>query len=317
MSATHVAPPSRAWSTARGRRRRAAWWTRRSRAGRGRRRCGRSAQQRRDAVPGGVRARVAVQQEDRRAGAAVAHAQRRLADVDVLEREALEEHAPRHTRARARASAGPRDGNRTGSAVGPGGRRPARVARAARLTSRVRVSAADGCAARPGCRRAEPPPRAPPLPAAEPPRKPPPPKSPARPLAADEDVALICVAVIVPLGALGPLDDDRVAGVDGAGAGGRRAVDLRVAGRLDAHGVAVAVLDVERAAVLVGHRADGGVALGAAAARRSRRAPRPRRRRRRRRRRAPPRPPPARRPCACVGLALLDLDAADEPDARR
>jgi hypothetical protein len=44
------------------------------------------------------------------------------------------------------------------------------------------------------------PPEPPPLPPPpKPPRKPPPPNSPARPLAADEDVALICVAATVPL----------------------------------------------------------------------------------------------------------------------
>ena len=59
-----------------------------------------------------------------------------------------------------------------------------------------------------------------------------------------------------PARALRPLDDDGVAGMDGAGARRRGAVDLRVARRLDADRVAVAVLDVERAAALVGHRAD-------------------------------------------------------------
>ena len=50
----------------------------------------RAGQQRRDAVPCRVRARVAVQQQQRRAAAAVAHAQHGLADVDALEREAVE-----------------------------------------------------------------------------------------------------------------------------------------------------------------------------------------------------------------------------------
>ena len=45
---------------------------------------------RRHPVPGRVRAGMAVQQHERRAGAAVAHAQLRIADVDPLEREAFE-----------------------------------------------------------------------------------------------------------------------------------------------------------------------------------------------------------------------------------
>jgi hypothetical protein len=43
-----------------------------------------------DAMPGDVRARVAVQQQERRPGAAVPHAQLRRADVHPLQREPLE-----------------------------------------------------------------------------------------------------------------------------------------------------------------------------------------------------------------------------------
>src|SRR3954470_18165009 len=57
-------------------------------------------------VPGRVRPRVAVQEDDGRAGAAVAHTQRDLAAVDALEREAGEEHAGCY-RARRPASALP------------------------------------------------------------------------------------------------------------------------------------------------------------------------------------------------------------------
>jgi hypothetical protein len=66
-------------------------------------------QQRGDAMPGCVRERVAVQQDDGRAGPAVAHPQGHRAALDTLQREALEEHAPRHTRARRSAPAGPAD----------------------------------------------------------------------------------------------------------------------------------------------------------------------------------------------------------------
>ncbi len=48
-------------------------------------------EQRRDAVPGRVRARVPVEQQHARAVAAVPHAQHGRADVHVLEREAWEE----------------------------------------------------------------------------------------------------------------------------------------------------------------------------------------------------------------------------------
>jgi hypothetical protein len=61
-------------------------------------------QQRRHAVPGDVRARVAVEQQQRRAGAAVAHAQHRLPDVGALEREAFEHGAP-HARSERRRTA--------------------------------------------------------------------------------------------------------------------------------------------------------------------------------------------------------------------
>jgi hypothetical protein len=44
-------------------------------------------------VPGGVGARMPVQQEERRPGPAVAHAELRLADVDALEREPFEDQA--------------------------------------------------------------------------------------------------------------------------------------------------------------------------------------------------------------------------------
>ena len=66
--------------------------------------------------------------------------------------------------------------------------------------------------------------------------------------------------------ALGALHDDRVAGMDGACARRGGAADLRVARRLDLDGVAVVVLDVERAAVLVGDLADGRRALAARSA---------------------------------------------------
>ena len=47
-------------------------------------------QQRRHPVPGDVRARMAVQQEHRRAGPAVPHPQHRLADIDPLQLESVE-----------------------------------------------------------------------------------------------------------------------------------------------------------------------------------------------------------------------------------
>ena len=47
-------------------------------------------QERRDTMPGRVRPRVAVQQQDGRPGAAMAHTESYVADVDAVERESLE-----------------------------------------------------------------------------------------------------------------------------------------------------------------------------------------------------------------------------------
>jgi hypothetical protein len=49
-------------------------------------------EQRRHAMPGGVRARMPVQEDHGRPVAAVAHADRRLVSVDALQREPVEEH---------------------------------------------------------------------------------------------------------------------------------------------------------------------------------------------------------------------------------
>jgi hypothetical protein len=58
-------------------------------------------EQRRHAVPGDVRAGMAVQQQHRRAGAAMAHAQRDIAERDLLELETFEQHAVCGSRRRA------------------------------------------------------------------------------------------------------------------------------------------------------------------------------------------------------------------------
>ena len=52
----------------------------------------------RDAMPCGVRARMPVQQDHRRSRSTMAHPQHRVADIDLLQRKALEDHAPQHSR---------------------------------------------------------------------------------------------------------------------------------------------------------------------------------------------------------------------------